>query len=712
MSEEKDLPEQEIESPEATLPTFASLDLSEEVTRAVADMGFEHPTPVQHAVYQVAATGRDLVVQARTGTGKTAAFGLPVVDRLIDTRRSESQYLILCPTRELALQIHREIEAIAKYKEVSCTAVYGGAPMQPQIDALKKGAQIIAGTPGRVLDHLERGTLDPSTLKGLVLDESDEMLSMGFLPQITAIMEQLPEVHQTLLFSATIPPDVKRIAETRCTDPEFITLSGDHVGALSIDHFVYHSQGQKSEEIVRLIEIENPESAIVFCNTRDQTKRIAKALKKAGYAADWLNAELSQKERESVMSKTRAGRLRFLVCTDVAARGIDISHLTHVINADFPASTENYVHRTGRTGRAGKTGTAISLITPADVGNVYMMRLIYKIFPVERTLPSPEQIRTREETDLVLKLAETLRSAPQATRSLVQRIRTSDAAEQISGAHLQEHLAQHAELPALATEARKERAPEAVEEPAPARKEKKKQAKSRKKEKAAEASSPGASDEAIPAKKKSKPKKQTESEAGEAKRRRAKEDSEPAVAPSTERTKPTSKKSRASAKKSDKMEVVSAAELLAAEGIDWDDAIEGLDDAESSSGSERSKPRGNRGGAGRAHEDQASGRRSAKRGAAPSREEPRTEASRRGKGEAKIFVNAGQDDELYEDDILDALEDGGITEDRVRFINVKQRNTFVGIDAQYLDAAVEAIDGFSVAGIELRAEEARRRRRS
>ncbi len=268
------------------------------------------------------------------------------------------QALVLCPTRELALQVTREMEALAKYRGVKCAAVYGGAPMPRQVEAIRQGAQVVVGTPGRVLDHLRRKTFMPKDLRTVVLDESDEMLSMGFLPQITDIFSFLPENRQTLLFSATLPPDIRRMAESKLRTPEFITLSGDHVGALSIQHFVYLCQTDKVQALIQILETEDPESAVVFCNTKDATKQVASALQQQGYEADWLNADLAQNEREKVMSRTRKGELRFLVATDVAARGIDISHLTHVINFDFPESAENYLHRTGRTGRAGRTGTA------------------------------------------------------------------------------------------------------------------------------------------------------------------------------------------------------------------------------------------------------------------------------------------------------------------------------------------------------------------
>jgi ATP-dependent RNA helicase DeaD len=430
----------EAETPKEEKPTFDVLPLSAEVRSAVDELGYVHPTPVQRAVFEAAANGKDLVVQARTGTGKTAAFGLPLVDRLVRRKVKAVQALALCPTRELALQVTRELEALGKNTGIAVLPVYGGAPMLRQIEGLKEGAQILVGTPGRVLDHLRRKTLDPSKIRVLVLDECDEMLSMGFLPQITEIWNQLPKELQVLLFSATVPRPVLRVADSRLREPEFITLSGDQVGALEIEHYVYISQGDKMQELLRILQSEKPDSAIVFCNTRDDTQRVANELKRAGYNADWLNADLSQKEREAVMAATREERLKFLVCTDVAARGIDISHLTHVINFDFPEATEQYVHRTGRTGRAGRMGTAISLVSPSSIGNLYYLRLEYKIHPIERQLPSDRELRTRAETEAIVQLASRFPAPRDAERSLVQRLLTHDRAEAIIAGLLREHL--------------------------------------------------------------------------------------------------------------------------------------------------------------------------------------------------------------------------------------------------------------------------------
>jgi len=442
--------------------TFDVLPLSPDVRRAVDDAGYTHPTPVQRAVFESAARGRDLVVQARTGTGKTAAFGLPLIDTLV-RKKDAVQALILCPTRELALQVTRELERLSKHRGTRVVAVYGGAPMPRQIEQIRDGAQILVGTPGRVLDHLSRGTLDGSTIRCLVLDESDEMLSMGFLPQINEILSHLPESRQTLLFSATLPPDIKRMAQTRLRDPEFITLSGDAVGALQIRHFVYLSRGDKLSELLQVITAENPESAVVFCNTRDETKRVAAALQQEGYAADWLNADLAQNDREKVMAATRESRLRFLVATDVAARGIDISHLTHVINFDFPESAEAYVHRTGRTGRAGRTGTAISLIEPSDIGNLYLLRLTYKLRPIERNLPTESELKTRAETDLVRWFVDGLasRKVHPEDLALARRLLSHERAEVVVASLLRDHLGARPDAQDEATAARRARTPRA-----------------------------------------------------------------------------------------------------------------------------------------------------------------------------------------------------------------------------------------------------------
>jgi ATP-dependent RNA helicase DeaD len=427
----------------APQPTFDALALSPDVRQAVDALGYTHPTPVQLAVFEPAVRGKSLVVQARTGTGKTAAFGLPIVDQIVRRGVPRVQALILTPTRELALQVAREIESLGKNRGLRVTAIYGGAPMGKQIDELASGAQIVSGTPGRVLDHLRRKTLDPSSLRVFVLDEADEMLSMGFAKELHAIVEALPKERQGLFFSATIPPDIERLARKHLFEPEFLTLSSDQVGALEVTHYVYMLRGgDKRQELVKIIETENPESALIFCNTKDETQRVSDALQNKGFDAEWLNGDLEQRERERIMAKTREGKLRFLVATDVAARGIDVSHLTHVINADFPDTAEAYVHRTGRTGRAGRTGTAISIVQPKDIGNLYILRLTYKIRPIERQVPSPGEIRTRMQTDIVTMFVDAFAGRDVLPDDLVltRRLLTHPQAEQIVAGLVRDHL--------------------------------------------------------------------------------------------------------------------------------------------------------------------------------------------------------------------------------------------------------------------------------
>lgn len=455
---------EQIQDSDTPLISFDEMPLSDDVKRALADMGYTQPTPVQAAVYECAVDRRDLVVQARTGTGKTAAFGIPLVDQLIKRNLNAPQALILTPTRELALQVANEIERIAAHRNIHLASLYGGAPIQRQIDALQKGAQIVVGTPGRVLDHLRRGTLRSDEIGILVLDESDEMLSMGFERELHAIVDTLPERHQTLLFSATLPPEIVRIAQGRLNKPQFIYLSGDSVGALEILHFVYMVMTDKTDALVRVIDVENPESALIFCNTKDETERVAAVLQRVGYDADWLNGDLPQNEREKVMARSKEGKLRFLVATDVAARGIDISHLTHVINYDFPESSEVYVHRTGRTGRMGRTGTAISLITPHNIGALYYLRLSYKIRPFEKQLPTEGDMKTREQTDIVAMLQSAFGEQPAHPDdiALARRLLTHDQHEVIIANLLRNHLGDRIKSVDEATEARRAKMPAPV----------------------------------------------------------------------------------------------------------------------------------------------------------------------------------------------------------------------------------------------------------
>jgi ATP-dependent RNA helicase DeaD len=380
----------EAEPAEPAPPSWGDLGLHPDVKLALDDMGYFIPTPVQTAVYKPVSEGKDLMVQSKTGTGKTTAFGLPIINHLIPTHRAP-QALILCPTRELALQVSRELTQVGKHRGILVEPVYGGAPIGKQIKALRDGVHIIVGTPGRVLDHIGRRTLDCKTIQTFILDECDEMLSMGFLEDIEKIASYLPEKRQTLLFSATMPDEVMRYARRHMRVPETISLSRDSISVAEIHHAYYIVSGiARSRDLLKIIFAEEPDSAIVFCNTRDETTMVAKFLQKQGLDAEPLSSDLSQADRERVMARSKQKNLRFLVATDVAARGIDISNLSHVINYSVPEQPEIYVHRTGRTGRAGKTGVAISMVGPRELGNFRYIRLQFGLKPEERVLPKDD----------------------------------------------------------------------------------------------------------------------------------------------------------------------------------------------------------------------------------------------------------------------------------------------------------------------------------
>ncbi|MGZ3427245.1 MAG: DEAD/DEAH box helicase, partial [Polyangia bacterium] len=379
----------------------------------------------------------------------TAAFGIPFAQGLIDPDKKEVQALCLAPTRELALQVGKECEKIAAEK-FHVIPVYGGAPMGKQIEQLKAGAQVVAGTPGRVLDHLRRGTLRLDGLKILVLDEADEMLSMGFLEEITEIIKQCPKDRQTVLFSATIPDDIERIGSRYMREPEKIQLSADFVGVHEITHSYYMVSGMgRARDLVRVLGVEKPDSAIIFCNTREDTSLVAEFLRKSGMDAEAISSDLTQKDRERVMNRMKDKNLHYLVATDIAARGIDISNLSHVINYTFPESAEVYVHRTGRTGRAGKSGLAISLISPRELGNFYMLKLTYKIKPEERTLPSDAEQKTAREAEKVDELRVKIGSRePSAEmRALAKRVWASDDGERMVAVMIEDKLGGKAEPP-------------------------------------------------------------------------------------------------------------------------------------------------------------------------------------------------------------------------------------------------------------------------
>ena len=419
---------------------FSDLTLSDPVMSALEEMGYEHPTPVQASAIPMAATGRDLLVQSQTGTGKTAAFCIPLIESL-DSGKGIGA-LMLCPTRELAKQVADEFDRLGKFKNMRSVAIYGGASMDKQI-AEMRFARVAVGTPGRVLDHLRRKTLRLDDLKALVLDEADEMLSRGFAEELHNIMRFVPDERQTLLFSATIPEDIKRYAKRYMKEPEFLSLIEENVAADDVTHNYYMINGVgRCRDLCRVIEYEQPGSAIIFTNTRKDTEIVARYLKKKGYDAEFLNGDLPQRTRERVMARTKEKNLRFLVATDIAARGIDISELSHVINYVLPESPEVYIHRTGRTGRAGRKGTAVSLIGPREIGVYYYLKRIYNVALQERTVPTEAEIELqrheKKTTDAATAILDSLAGQTVADnfRSTAGRLLEREDAIELVGALL------------------------------------------------------------------------------------------------------------------------------------------------------------------------------------------------------------------------------------------------------------------------------------
>jgi len=351
---------------------FSTLGLDPRVVEALSTLGYEEPTPVQVAAIPPLLAGRDVLAQAATGTGKTAAFSLPLLSRLTPnaSARERTAVLILVPTRELAMQVSEAVHRYGKPLGVQALPVYGGASMEAQIRALKRGVDVVIATPGRALDHIRRGTLQLQSVKTVVLDEADEMLDMGFAEDLEAILAATPKTRQTALFSATLPPRITAIARRQLRDPVIVTIDrevvadGEVARVRQVAYMV--PRAHKMAALARVLDLEHPTSAIVFCRTRTEVDELSETLAARGMRADALHGGLSQDQRDRVMQRFRAKKTDLLIATDVAARGLDVKHVSHVVNYDVPADAEAYVHRIGRTGRAGREGVAITLAEPRE----------------------------------------------------------------------------------------------------------------------------------------------------------------------------------------------------------------------------------------------------------------------------------------------------------------------------------------------------------
>ena len=371
---------------------FSDFPLSAEILQGIEAHGYKTATAVQAATLEAALAGRDMVVRSKTGTGKTAAFSLPILEQ-IDSGAREVQGIVLAPTRELARQVAEEATQLAQFKDIHVVAIYGGVGFGAQEAALNEGAELIVGTPGRILDHIRRGNLDLSTARFAALDEADEMLAQGFYEDVTKILDQTPESRQVLMFSATIDERVRPNIQRYTKDPLDLRLSTDADKVENIQHIIYESSPDfhKARALLAIIEQEEPGSAVIFCNTREDTATVATFLSRQGLDVELITGELPQKKREAVMKRVKSGRTQFLTATDVAARGIDISDLTHVLNYSLPEDPAVYLHRSGRTGRIGKTGICISLVGGAELHTRKTLANQYEINFEVRPLPSKEE---------------------------------------------------------------------------------------------------------------------------------------------------------------------------------------------------------------------------------------------------------------------------------------------------------------------------------
>ncbi|MBK8808280.1 MAG: DEAD/DEAH box helicase [Bacteroidales bacterium] len=392
------------------MQTFEETGLNKNILRAISDLGFENPTPIQEkTISHLLSTKRDLIGLAQTGTGKTAAFSLPIVEQ-VNVSSRVPQALILCPTRELCIQVANDVIKFSKYVDgLSPLAIYGGANIELQIKALQKGAQIIAGTPGRVNDLIRRRKLDLSNIKWLVLDEADEMLNMGFKEELDEILKSVPEGKQTLLFSATMPKEISMITKKYMSDPLEISAGKKNAGADTVNHYYYMvSPKHRYLALKRVVDINPNIYGLVFCRTRMETKEVADRLIEDGYNADALHGDLSQAQRDMVMARFRQKSLQILVATDVAARGLDVNSLTHVINFNLPDDIEAYTHRSGRTGRAGKNGVSIAIINSREKGKIREIeKKLGRQFEY-KTIPDGREICEKQLFHLVEKLEQTV----------------------------------------------------------------------------------------------------------------------------------------------------------------------------------------------------------------------------------------------------------------------------------------------------------------
>ncbi len=385
--------------------TFNNMELQPKLLQMIATKGFEIPTPIQIKAIPPALAGRDVMGQAQTGTGKTAAFGIPMLNKMIPG--GGLQGLVVCPTRELAVQVTEEINSIGRGMNIRAVTVYGGQSIELQIRALSRKPELIVGTPGRLMDHMHRGTVSLANLSFVVLDEADEMLDMGFLPDIEKILEECPLERQTFLFSATLDDNIQKLGRKFMSDPDIILVeSPEKTVPLTQQYYYEVSPRHKIETICRIIDVDQPGVSLIFCRTKKGADELARTLNNRGYAADALHGDMSQRERDNVMERFRKGNISLLVATDLAARGLDIDMVTHVFNFDIPEDPDSYVHRIGRTGRAGRDGIAITMVESKQIRQLRMIEQHIGKKISRRSLPSLQDAMERRQESLTSRLIE------------------------------------------------------------------------------------------------------------------------------------------------------------------------------------------------------------------------------------------------------------------------------------------------------------------
>jgi Superfamily II DNA and RNA helicases len=419
------------------MTSFKELNIDPIIIKALNNMGFEEPTPIQAITIPTAIMGRDIIGRAQTGTGKTAAYGIPLAARC-DLDLEQFQGLVIVPTRELAMQVAEELNKIGSQKKVRSLPIYGGQEIDRQIRALKNRPHIIVGTPGRLMDHLRRRTIRLNQIKMLVLDEADEMLNMGFKEDIEEILKQAPEERQNLLFSATMPAHIQDLAREFMRNPEMVHIDPRAVTVVNTEQqYIEVPEQQKLDILCRLLDIQNPELAIVFGHTKRRVDEIAEALSKRGYSADGIHGDLTQSQRDMVMRKFKNGTIDVLVATDVAARGLDINGVTHIYNFDIPQDAEGYVHRIGRTGRAGEAGLAITFVTSREIGHLKYIEESIKHKITRKPLPTSGDVLAGIQQAAVMKLLEvTVKEDIQAYRSLAHGLLEEHDSETLLAAAL------------------------------------------------------------------------------------------------------------------------------------------------------------------------------------------------------------------------------------------------------------------------------------